>query len=286
VLDGERRVRGGDDVLEARRAVVLATGSAATIPRVEGLQDAVTWTTREATTAREVPGRLLVLGGGVAGVELADAWSRLGARVTVVEVADRVLAARSPSPPSRWPARWPSGASTVRTGVEAQRAERAGDEVRLTLQGGETLSGDELLVAAGRRARTKGLGLEALGLDGRRAGSDRRAPPRQRPRLAVRRRRLQRPRAAHPPGQVPRPDRRRPRARAPRRAARARRSALAAGRLHRAQVAAVGHTLGGAREAGLDVRCVEVGTNANAGGSFTGKGVKGTARLVVTSGAA
>ena len=96
ILDGERRVRVGDDVLEAGRAVVLATGSAATLPPVEGLEDAVTWTTREATAARAVPRRLLVLGGGVAGVELADAWSRLGVRVSIVEVAYCLLAREEP----------------------------------------------------------------------------------------------------------------------------------------------------------------------------------------------
>jgi pyruvate/2-oxoglutarate dehydrogenase complex dihydrolipoamide dehydrogenase (E3) component len=281
VLDGERRVRGGDDVLEARRAVVLATGSTATIPRVEGLQDAVTWTTREATTAREVPDRLLVLGGGVAGVELADAWNRLGARVTVVEVADRVLAGEEPFASEQVAGALAERGVDVRTGVDVRRAERAGDEVRLTLRSGETLAGDELLVAAGRRPRTKGLGLEALGLtDGEPVPTDERlrVPGHDwlyavgdcngRVLLTHQGKYQARIAADHLLG--------RPGARLVHDGALSPRVIFT-----EPQVAAVGRTLGGAREAGLDVRCVEVGTNANAGGSFTGKGVKGTARLVV-----
>ena len=281
VLDGERRVRVGDDVLEARRAVVLATGSAATLPPVEGLEDAVTWTTREATTARAVPGRLLVLGGGVAGVELADAWSRLGARVTVVEVADRVLAREEPFASEQVAGALAERGVEVRTGVEAQRAERAGDEVRLTLKGGETLSGDELLVAAGRRARTKGLGLEALGLeDGEPVPTDDHLRARGhdwlyavgdcngRVLLTHQGKYHARIAADHllgrPGGRLVHDGPLSPRV-----------------VFTEPQVAAVGHTLGEAREAGLTVRCAEVGTNANAGGSFTGKGVKGSARLVV-----
>ncbi len=70
-LDGERRVRVGDDVLVARRAVVVATGSSATIPPVPGLTDAKPWTNIEATTAKRVPRRLFILGGGVVGVEMS-----------------------------------------------------------------------------------------------------------------------------------------------------------------------------------------------------------------------
>src|SRR6478735_301860 len=90
-LDGERRVRVGDDVLLARRAVVLASGSSATIPPVPGLADARPWTNIEATTAKHVPGRLFVLGGGVVGVEMAQAWSSLGSDVTLVHRGERLL---------------------------------------------------------------------------------------------------------------------------------------------------------------------------------------------------
>ena len=90
-LDGERRVRVGDDVLQARRAVVLASGSSATIPPVPGLAEAHPWTNIEATTAKHVPGRLFVLGGGVVGVEMAQAWSSLGSDVTLVHRGDRLI---------------------------------------------------------------------------------------------------------------------------------------------------------------------------------------------------
>src|SRR5215468_12490134 len=90
-LDGERRVRVGEDVLVARRAVVVATGSGAALPPVPGLAQARPWTNREVTTARTIPGRLLVLGGGVVGVEMAQAYATLGSRVTVIEASERLL---------------------------------------------------------------------------------------------------------------------------------------------------------------------------------------------------
>src|SRR5450755_229729 len=95
-LDGERRVRVGNAVYAARRAVILAVGSAGAVPPIPGLREASPWTSREATTANEIPGRLIVLGGGVVGVELAQAYSSLGARVTVIEAADRLLAEEEP----------------------------------------------------------------------------------------------------------------------------------------------------------------------------------------------
>jgi pyruvate/2-oxoglutarate dehydrogenase complex dihydrolipoamide dehydrogenase (E3) component len=96
-LDGARRVVVGDRVLAARRAVVLATGTAAVIPPIPGLADARPWDNRDATAAREIPRRLLVLGGGAMGVELAQAFRRLGAeQVTVIEAAERLLAREEP----------------------------------------------------------------------------------------------------------------------------------------------------------------------------------------------
>ena len=87
-------MRGGEDelLLRARRAVVLAPGSGAALPPIPGLREANPWTNREATTASAIPKSLLMLGGGVVGVEMAQAYASLGARVTVVEAlqtADR-----------------------------------------------------------------------------------------------------------------------------------------------------------------------------------------------------
>ena len=83
-FEGERRLRVGDDVLVARTAVVVAAGSGAAVPPIDGLREARPWTNREATTTKEVPARLGVLGGGVVGVEMAQAWSTLGSQVTVM----------------------------------------------------------------------------------------------------------------------------------------------------------------------------------------------------------
>ncbi len=95
-LHGERRVRVGAAVFQARRAVVIATGSAAAMPPVPGLTEARPWTNREATTASKIPGRLLVLGGGVVGVEMAQAYATLGSRVTVIEAEQRLLPQEEP----------------------------------------------------------------------------------------------------------------------------------------------------------------------------------------------
>ena len=90
-LAGEKRVDVGEDVLVARRAVVIATGSAAAIPPLPGLADASPWTNVEATTAKQVPPRLAILGGGVVGVEMAQAWSSLGSQVTLVHRGERLI---------------------------------------------------------------------------------------------------------------------------------------------------------------------------------------------------
>ncbi|MEA2363644.1 MAG: hypothetical protein QOD71_2789, partial [Thermoleophilaceae bacterium] len=95
-FDGERRVVAGDETLTARRAVVVATGSGPLMPPIDGLQDARPWTNREATTAKQPPGRLTILGGGVVGVELAQAWRSLGSQVTLIERGDRLIPREEP----------------------------------------------------------------------------------------------------------------------------------------------------------------------------------------------
>ena len=95
-LDGERRVRGGDQVLQARTAVVVAVGSGATIPPVPAWPKRP-WTNREITTASSIEGRLLILGGGAVGVEMAQAYAAPGSRVTLVEAEDRLIPVRTHS---------------------------------------------------------------------------------------------------------------------------------------------------------------------------------------------
>ncbi|TML92185.1 MAG: NAD(P)/FAD-dependent oxidoreductase, partial [Actinobacteria bacterium] len=90
-LAGERRVELDGSVIEARQAVVVATGSEAALPPIPGLAEAQPWTNRMATTASAVPARLIVLGGGVIGVELGQAWATLGSHVTIVEAFPRLL---------------------------------------------------------------------------------------------------------------------------------------------------------------------------------------------------
>ena len=163
-LAGERRVRVGDDVHEARRAVVIAVGSAAAIPPIPGLAEAKPWTSREATTAERVPGRLIVLGGGVVGVEMADAYTALGADVVLIEPEARLIGREEPFAAEELRAALAERGVDVRLGARAERVSRDG-AITLTLAGGAIVTADEILVAAGRRPRTTDLGLETVGLE-------------------------------------------------------------------------------------------------------------------------
>ncbi len=162
-LDGERRVRVGEEVLNAREAVVVATGTAAAIPPIPGLSEVAAWTNREATTASEVPDRLIVLGGGAVGVELAQAWTTLGSKVTLVEGASRVLPREEPFASEEVTNGLRDRGVDVRTGVKATAAARDNGEIVLTLETGDPVVGDEILVAVGRRPRTDDIGLETIG---------------------------------------------------------------------------------------------------------------------------
>ena len=172
-LNGERRVDveladGTVRALEATDAVVLATGSSAAIPPIDGLNEIRAWTSRDATSAKQVPERLVVLGGGVVGVELAQAWKRLGAReVTVIEAADRLVANLEPFAGEQLADAFAAEGITVHVGAEAVRVSRDGDRgaVTVTLDDGRAVTGDELLVAVGRRPNTVDLGVETVGLE-------------------------------------------------------------------------------------------------------------------------
>jgi pyruvate/2-oxoglutarate dehydrogenase complex dihydrolipoamide dehydrogenase (E3) component len=172
-LAGERAVEvaagdGSTRRLGARRAVVLATGTVPLVPPIPGLGEARPWDNRSATAAKEVPRRLLVLGGGAVGVELAQGFRRLGAEeVTVVEGADRLLAREEPFAGEEVEAAFEAEGIGVITGAKMVAARRDGDDgpVVATLEGGRELVGDELLVAVGRRPATAGIGLETVGLE-------------------------------------------------------------------------------------------------------------------------
>src|SRR4051812_5975826 len=168
-LDGERTVvvtaaDGTETRLVARHAVAVCTGSTAVVPPIDGLPDIAPWTPREATSAKEVPGRLLIVGGGVVGCELATAWHGLGAQVNLVENGDRLLAPLEPAAGQAVAESLRERGVDVRLGTAVTAARREGGQVVLTTDGGE-LRGDEVLVATGRHARTTDLGVDTVGLE-------------------------------------------------------------------------------------------------------------------------
>ena len=155
-----------DGVRHTAEHVVVATGSHPIVPPVPGLRElAGVWGTREATSMKAVPRRLLVLGGGSAGVELAQVVRRLGGEVVLVEGADRVIP-REPAPLGT-----ALSEALRRDGIElmlgthATAARREGEEYVLELGEGTAVRGDRLLVATGRRPRVEGIGLETVGVE-------------------------------------------------------------------------------------------------------------------------
>jgi pyruvate/2-oxoglutarate dehydrogenase complex dihydrolipoamide dehydrogenase (E3) component len=146
--------------------VVIALGADPVIPPIPGLRELEgVWTNREATGMKAVPRRLLILGGGPVGVEMAQVVRRLGGEAVVVEGADRVL------PREAAPLGEGLGEALHRDGVElalgmhATAARREGDDYVLEFDGGTELRGDRLLVATGRRPRVEGIGLETVGVE-------------------------------------------------------------------------------------------------------------------------
>jgi pyruvate/2-oxoglutarate dehydrogenase complex dihydrolipoamide dehydrogenase (E3) component len=279
-ITGERTVQVGDETLTARRAVVIATGTEALVPPIPGLREARPWTNRAAVTAKEVPPSLVVLGGGTVGVEMADAFASFGSRVTVIEAGPRVLAREEPFAGEEVCAAFAEAGIAVRVDTSATAVSRANGRVTVELDDGTSVSGDEILVAVGRRTLSAELGLDDLGVEpGRPVEVDDtlRVPGHQwlyvigdangrallthmgkyQGRIAADRI-LGREVPLRSDGPLsPRVTFTDP------------------------QVAAVGHTLASAQEAGIDARAVDVPTGGNAGGSFVGRGAPGTARIVV-----
>ena len=282
-LAGERTVHVGDVELVARRAVVLSPGTAPMIPPVPGLREAQPWTNREATTTKKLPGSLLVLGGGAVGVELAQAFATLGVHVTLLEREGRILERDEAFAADLVAEGLKAAGVKILCDVEATSVAR-GVDGRVTVETKEagTLVADQLLCASGRRQTTDTLGLETIGLDAGSppepiaVGDDLRVPGhdwlyvigdangrqllthegKYQARVAAdvicgRDVRL---RDNAPPPRVT---------------------------FTEPQVAAVGHTLATAQEAGIDARVVDVSTQGTAGATFHGKGTGGTSRIVV-----
>jgi dihydrolipoamide dehydrogenase len=163
-LAGVRRVRVDDRVYTAR-AVALATGSVPMLPDIPGLDAAAPWGTREATSAEFVPPRLIVLGGGVAGTELAFVFASLGSRVTMLS-RSALLETEEPFVGEHIAAALTSEGVDLRIGSVPVRVDRGEDGiVTVALNDGSVLSADELVVATGRKPATDDLGLEMVGLD-------------------------------------------------------------------------------------------------------------------------
>ncbi|MFC4950050.1 dihydrolipoyl dehydrogenase family protein [Pseudonocardia sp. GCM10023141] len=150
--------------LTARHAVVVATGTGALVPDITGLREAAPWTSRETVAAKEVPGRLAIIGGGVVASEMATAFASLGASVEML-ARDGVLHLQEPFVGERVTEALQEAGVTVRVGAEAVAVRRNADgTVSVTLVDGGQIEADELLVAIGRTPNTEDIGLDAIGL--------------------------------------------------------------------------------------------------------------------------
>jgi len=283
VLDGERRVRVGDDLLHVRQAIVVATGSGAAMPPIDGLDSARPWNNREGTTAKHVPESMVVLGAGPVGCELSQAWSSLGCRVTLVEGGPRVLSREEPFAGEEvGEALREQHGVDVRTGVKAVQIRRDGDVVTVVLDDGSAVAAAEILVAVGRKPRTGEIGLDSVDVQPGKGGF---LDTEDRLRVGGRE-------WLYAVGDV---------------SGRAlfthmgkyqawvaaenilgREVAVEAEEIGSPrvtftdpQVAAVGKTLSQAQEAGIEAKAVDVPTDGTAGASFQGKETGGTSRLVV-----
>ena len=156
---------GGIRVFRARRGILLATGTEPSVPPIRGLAGTPYWTNREAIETEQVPGSLIVLGSGAVGAELAQAFARFGAQVSVVEARPTLLPAEEPEAGELLEAVFTREGIAVRTGARAERVSHDGRAFRLSLADGMALTAERLLVATGRRAGLHGLGVAAAGVD-------------------------------------------------------------------------------------------------------------------------
>ena len=284
-LAGERRVKlDSGETLEATKAVVVCTGSRASVPPIPGLRESDPWTNRELTTLKEVPRGMVLLGGGVVGTEMAQAWSSLGAHVTLVEGARRLLPQEEEFACEQVTDALVATGVDVRTGRKVASVRgKAGEGVTVVLDDDSKVECDRVVATLGRTPNTDAIGLESVGLE---AGGLLEIDPQCRVKgaegwlyaigdvnghaLLTHVGKYQGRIAADvilghdvrldpdvdsmPPPRVVFTD---------------------------PQVAAVGYTLADAEAKGLNVRAVDVTTSGNAGGSFVGRNVTGTTRIVV-----
>lgn len=159
-----RTVEVGDQTFAARRGVVLNTGTAPGVPPIDGLAESPYWTNRDAVQLTELPGSLIVIGGGAVGAELCQVFIRFGVSVTLLEVADRILALEEPESSALLTEVFGNEGIQVLTGVKITSVEYADGQFSVHVDD-QVLRADKLLVAAGRRPNFADLGLDTLGLD-------------------------------------------------------------------------------------------------------------------------
>jgi dihydrolipoamide dehydrogenase len=285
-FEDSRRVVVGDEALVAEKAVLVATGSKAAMPPIDGLDGldkAVLWNNRDATTARAVPESMVVLGGGPVGGELSQAWSSLGAEVTLVEGGEHLLSREEAFAGEEVAESLRENFGVdVRTGTKVESVEAGGPGVIAHLSGGDSVEATTILIAVGRVPHTADLDLDAAG-----------ASPNEHGYLDVdKRMRVGGSEWLYAIGDV-----------------NGRALFTHMGKYHAwiatenllgrgidavaegigsprvtftdPQVAAAGKTLDQAREAGIDARAIDVPTDGSPGASFQGKETGGTSRLVV-----
>lgn len=151
-------------ILTAKHAVAISTGTDASIPPIPGLAEASPWTSREATSAQEIPASLAIIGGGVVGVEMATAYAGLGAQVTLIARGE-LLSGMEPFAGELVAASLRDLGVEVRMNTSTEKVTRAGDGVMVALGDGTEVTASEVLVATGRTPRSDDIGLETVGLE-------------------------------------------------------------------------------------------------------------------------
>jgi pyruvate/2-oxoglutarate dehydrogenase complex dihydrolipoamide dehydrogenase (E3) component len=164
-LAGPGRVAVGEQIVEASRAIVLATGTSSSVPPIAGLAETPYWTNHDAVETDTVPRSLIVLGGGAIGVELSQVFARFGVDVTVVEALDRLLPLEEPEAGALIARVLAAEGIKVHPGVRATNVDFDGQGFAVSLADGARLHAEKLLVATGRRANLAALGLDTIGID-------------------------------------------------------------------------------------------------------------------------
>jgi pyruvate/2-oxoglutarate dehydrogenase complex dihydrolipoamide dehydrogenase (E3) component len=165
MVTGPRSVTVDGTTYRARQGIVIATGSRPRVPPIPGLREVEYWTSHEAISTPRLPSSLLILGGGAVGCEFAQIYARFGVAVTIVEAADRVLPAEEPEASAVAAAALEADGVGLRLAARAERVQKQGASVAVTLADGTELLAERLLVAVGRTPNVEGLGLESAGIE-------------------------------------------------------------------------------------------------------------------------